>query len=94
MTGQIESPERHMYRQALVEALNDYFNRIADLQGPNKRNERRQARDDARSFLFDKTGPWAQSREDICYAAGVDPDAFREQAMRKRLELKRLGIET
>lgn len=39
---------------------------------------------EARCFLTKLGGEWAQSRNDICSAAGIDPDALREAALRKR----------
>jgi len=38
--------------------------------------------DDAWSFLTDRAGGWAVSREDICNAIGIDPDRLREDVLR------------
>lgn len=41
---------------------------------------------EARSFLLDREGEWARSREHVCAAAGVDPDVLRERAENKLKE--------
>lgn len=45
-------------------------------------------RSEAESFLFDKHGNWAKSREAVCEAAGIDPDSLREAAIKKRREVR------
>lgn len=39
---------------------------------------------DAERFLLDAEGEWAQSRENVCAAAGLDPDELRAVAERER----------
>lgn len=53
-------------------------------QGVNdwERNKR-----EARLFLTKATGEWAQSRRDVCIAAGVDPVDLREAALREERRL-------
>lgn len=36
---------------------------------------------EARLFLTQKHGSWAQSRHDICNAAGIDPEMLRTRAL-------------
>lgn len=41
-------------------------------------------RRDAIAFIEAEHGPWARSRRDICSAAGIDPDAFRERCLKEK----------
>ena len=43
--------------------------------------ERPEAWAEAGLFLFSQSGSWATSREVVCLAAGLDPDALRAKAM-------------
>ena len=36
-------------------------------------------RDEARRLLFSTHGPWAEARRQLCFMAGIDPDAFAER---------------
>lgn len=48
--------------------------------------EAKRNRHEAKSFLFDTVGGWAQSRAHRCALAGIDPDWLREQALIKARE--------
>jgi len=52
--------------------------------------ELERAKREAIMFSGATDGPWAQSRGDVCHAAGVDPDAFREYAIKEGLVDKKL----
>ena len=46
-------------------------------------NEWQKNQREARLFLTKSGGEWARSRETICSAAGVDPDALRDKILRQ-----------
>lgn len=52
--------------------------------------ELERAKREAIMFSGAADGRWAQSREDVCNAAGIDPDAFREYTIKEGLVDKEL----
>lgn len=57
---------------------------MIDLEQPNALNHPRdvhKAKDEARRFLTDKEGRWAESRETWCNLAGIEPEAVVQAAL-------------
>ncbi len=69
--------EEGLYASVISQAWEDAFHPGKNLLCAG----RHQDRQDAKLFLLASQGPWAQSREDICHAAGVDPDGLRDKAV-------------
>jgi hypothetical protein len=66
-------PERQLACNVLWQAL-------ADATGGKSASRTTRESEQARHFLTCPSGEWRQSRRDWCDAAGLDPDAFEEQA--------------
>lgn len=57
---------------------------MIDLEQPNalsNQTDADKAKDEARRFLTDEKGRWAESRETWCNLAGIEPDAVRDAAL-------------
>ncbi|MGB1548419.1 MAG: hypothetical protein ACPHIA_07825 [Alphaproteobacteria bacterium] len=77
-----DNNERQLWCAVIWRAWHDFFSGV-DYVGSASDYDRANMRAEARSFLFDTDHPWATARRDVCEAAGVDPDALREQALKE-----------
>ncbi|MBI1213783.1 MAG: hypothetical protein GC190_20170 [Alphaproteobacteria bacterium] len=68
-----------MFAAAILQAWGDLFGVPVCLEG----GERLVAREEARRFLTDESGPWKESRDTICGAIGEDGDTLRANALRQ-----------
>jgi len=69
--------EQALWAAVTHRAWADYLEDARDA----KPAERPEAWAEAGLFLFSQSGSWATSREVVCLAAGLDPDALRAKAM-------------
>lgn len=70
---------RQLWSCVIQQAWDDLFsNRPTWRQGINEWARHRR---EAELFLTKSTGEWAASREDVCRAAGIDPDDLRRRAI-------------
>ena len=72
-------PERMLACAVLERAIADLHTRSSDLSYIKNQN-------DARSFLTETVGAWAQCREFWVTLAGIDHDAFYEKVKRRFLD--------
>jgi hypothetical protein len=72
------SPQRALWAAVLELALLDCFARRV-VAKPNCGTTSVSDQVEARRFLFDKTGPNATWRRDVCWMADIDPDALEER---------------
>ena len=83
--------EKQMFCAVILQAWEDYFTPLppsANGSWSNSHQSRdwRNSKREAHSFFSSTTGQWAQSRADVCQAAGINPDALRERFLMKRAE--------
>jgi hypothetical protein len=72
-----EPLEKQMWCAVVQIAWDDYFaKRPSWKQGIRDWEKNRR---EARLFLTKNGGEWRRSREDVCSAAGIDPDALRDR---------------
>ena len=76
--------------QALLDLFEASDNQLAQSRGKaEKPIAAARARREAEQFLLDTEGPWCESRVDVCFAAGIDPEWLCREAW-ARLEAQTL----
>jgi hypothetical protein len=83
--------EKQMFCAVILQAWEDYFTPLPESASGSWGNSHqfcdwRNAKREAHSFFSSTTGQWAQSRVDVCGAAGIDPDALRDRFLMKEAE--------
>lgn len=84
-----DSDEGDLWLSVIMAALQDAFFRTdAGLRNIDRRADPDLTRGDARRFLTMRWGPWMESRELVCAAAGVDAENLARSCRRKLQALK------
>ena len=83
--------ERQLWCAVIQTAWDDYFAPILTHDWLQELREQMIAKREAWLFLTKTVGEWAESREDVCNAAGIDPDALRERFLAENARVLRLA---
>ncbi len=75
--------ERDLYCAVLEQALDDAQAAYTTPETKRLNNFTLEERRNAIAFIEDEYGAWARSRRDVCNAAGICPDAFRERCLKE-----------
>ena len=71
----IPSTERPMWAEVVLQALNDLIQPVNSHQIETDKHQ-------ARKFLINERGDWADARKRVCFAAGIDDTAVRAKALK------------